>query len=63
MVGFFSGVTQAPITAFVIVLEMVDNHETILPLMATAFIAERCSKLICPTPLFHSLAQHFFRKY
>jgi H+/Cl- antiporter ClcA len=63
MVGYFSGVTQAPITAFVIVMEMVDNHEMILPLMATAFIAKLCSRLICPTPLFHTMAQNFIRKY
>lgn len=63
MVGYFSGVTQAPITAFVIVMEMVDNHEMILPLMATAFIAKLCSRLICPTPLFHAMAQNFIRKY
>jgi H+/Cl- antiporter ClcA len=63
MVGYFSGVTQAPITAFVIVMEMVDNHEMILPLMATAFIAKLCSRLICPTPLFHAMAQNFIRKH
>lgn len=62
MVAYFSGVTQAPITAFVIVMEMIDNHEMILPLMAAAFIAKLCSKLICPTPLFHTLAQRFLGK-
>lgn len=59
MVAYFSGVTQAPITAFVIVMEMTDNHEMILPLMAAAFIAKICSRLICPTPLFHTMAKNF----
>jgi H+/Cl- antiporter ClcA len=62
MVGYFSGVTQAPITAFVIVMEMTDNHEMILPLMATALIAKICSRLICPTPLFHTMAKNFLPK-
>ena len=62
MVAYFSGVTQAPITAFVIVIEMTDNHEMILPLMAAAFIAKLCSRLICPTPLFHTLAKNFLPK-
>ncbi len=62
MVGYFSGVTQAPITAFVIVMEMTNNHEMILPLMATAFIAKICSRLICPTPLFHTMANNFLPK-
>ena len=59
MVAYFAGVTQAPITAFVIVMEMTDNHDMLLPLMAAAFIAKLCSRLICPTPLFHTLAQNF----
>jgi len=59
MVAYFAGVTQAPITAFVIVIEMTDNHEMILPLMAAAFIAKLCSRLVCPKPLFHTLAKNF----
>lgn len=62
MVAYFSGVTQAPITAFVIVMEMTDNHEMLLPLMAAAFIAKICSRLVCPTPLFHTMAQNFAYK-
>lgn len=62
MVGYFAGVTQAPITAFVIVMEMTNNHEMILPLMATAFIAKICSRFICPTPLFHTMAKNFLPK-
>ena len=62
MVAYFAGVTQAPITAFVIVMEMTDNHEMLLPLMAAAFIAKICSRLICPTPLFHTMAQNFISK-
>jgi H+/Cl- antiporter ClcA len=59
MVAYFAGVTQAPITAFVIVMEMIDNHEMILPLMAAAFIAKLCSRLVCPTPLFHTMAKNY----
>ncbi len=59
MVGYFSGATQTPITAFVIVMEMTNNHEMILPLMAAAFIANACSRLICPSSLFHTLTSSF----
>ncbi|MGA7595730.1 MAG: chloride channel protein [Gallionella sp.] len=59
MVAYFAGVTQAPITAFVIVMEMIDNHEMVLPLMAAAFIAKACSRLICPTPIFHTMSENF----
>jgi H+/Cl- antiporter ClcA len=59
MVAYFAGVTQAPITAFVIVMEMIGNHEMVLPLMAASFIASACSKLVCPAPLYHTMAQNF----
>ena len=62
MVAYFAGVTQAPITAFVIVMEMTDNHEMILPLMAAALIAKFCSLIICPAPLFHSMAKRIADK-
>lgn len=62
MVAYFAGVTQAPITAFVIVMEMTANHEMILPLMAAAFIAKLCSRLVCQTPLYHTMAKSFIEK-
>lgn len=56
MVGFLAGATQAPITAFIIVMEMIGGHVMVLSLMATALIASMISKLISP-PLYHSLSQ------
>lgn len=55
MVGFLAAVTQAPITAFVIVMEMIDGHTMVLSLMAAALSASLISRLISP-PLYHSLA-------
>jgi H+/Cl- antiporter ClcA len=59
MVGYFSGVVQTPITAFVIVMEMTDNQALLLPLMATAFLAYLTSRLICPEPIYRELALNF----
>ena len=59
MVGYFTGVVQTPITAFVIVMEMTDNQELVLPLMATAFIAFVTSRLVCPDPIYRALALGF----
>jgi H+/Cl- antiporter ClcA len=59
MVAYFTGVVQTPITAFVIVMEMTDNHGLILPLMATAFIAKGVSSLVCPQPIYRALATYF----
>ncbi len=47
------------LTAFVIVMEMTDSHEMVLPLMATAFIAHVSSRLVCDRPLYKTLAQNF----
>jgi chloride channel protein, CIC family len=63
MVAYFAGVNQAPITAFVIVMEMIDNHEMVLPLMAASFIANACSRLVCPSPLYHTMAMNFIQHH
>jgi len=59
MVAYFAGVVQAPITAFVIVTEMTDNHHMVVPLMAAAVIATAVSRLIAPVGVYHALARNF----
>lgn len=59
MVAYFSGVVQTPITAFVIVMEMTDDHNMLLPLMAASFIAFGVSRIVCPVSLYQALAQKF----
>lgn len=56
MAGFLAAVTQAPLTAFIIVMEMVDGHALVLSLMATALVASGVSRLIS-APLYTSLAE------
>ncbi|MBW8896672.1 MAG: chloride channel protein, partial [Massilia sp.] len=56
MVGFLAAATQAPLTSFIIVMEMVDGHEMVLSLMACAMVARTISKVISP-PLYTVLAQ------
>ena len=59
MVAYFSGVVQAPITAFVIVTEMTNDHALIVPLMLASVIGFATSKLICPEGVYHALAHNF----
>ena len=59
MVSYFAGVVQAPITAFVIVSEMTDNHAMLVPLMAAALIAHATSRLICREGVYHALSKRF----
>jgi H+/Cl- antiporter ClcA len=62
MVAYFAGVVQAPITAFVIVTEMTENHAMVIPLMAAALIAYLASRLVCPEGIYHALAKGFLRQ-
>ena len=55
MVGFLAAVTQAPLTAFIIVMEMIDGHAMVLSLMACALIASLVSRLLGP-PVYGALA-------
>jgi H+/Cl- antiporter ClcA len=59
MVSYFAGVVQAPITAFVIVTEMTDNHAMVIPLMTSAIIAYAASRLVCPEGVYHALSKGF----
>ncbi len=56
MVSYFTGVVQAPITAFVIVTEMTNDHAMVVPLMAAALIAHGVSRLVCKEGVYHALA-------
>jgi H+/Cl- antiporter ClcA len=62
MVSYFAGVVQAPITAFVIVTEMTDNHAMVVPLMMAALIAHATSRLICEEGVYHALSKGFVEK-
>jgi H+/Cl- antiporter ClcA len=56
MAGFLAAVTQAPMTAFIIVMEMVDGHGLVLSLMACSMVASGVSRLVS-APLYPSLAE------
>ncbi|MDB5762017.1 MAG: chloride channel protein [Herminiimonas sp.] len=59
MAAYLSGVTRAPVTSFIIMMEMTDSHHMLLPLMSSSLIASGVSKLIGPTPLYQALAEKF----
>ncbi|CUA81575.1 H+/Cl-antiporter ClcA [Gulbenkiania indica] len=57
MVAFFAGMTRAPLTGFVIVMEMTDSSTMIIPLMATALIAANLSRFLTRRPLYEGQAR------
>ena len=56
MVGFLAAATQAPLTAFIIGMEMVGGHSMVLSLMACALVASMLSRIVSP-PLYPALAR------
>ena len=59
MVSYFAGVVQAPLTAFVIVIEMTRDSDMALPLLAASMIAYAFSRFVCPRPVYKALAKSF----
>ena len=59
MVSYLAGVVQAPITSFVIVSEMTNDHAMVIPLMAAALIANAASKFLAREGLYHALARNY----
>jgi H+/Cl- antiporter ClcA len=60
MAAYFVGVVRAPLTAVIILTETTASRGMILPLFATALIADAVSALVCPERLYHGLAKAFF---
>ena len=59
MVGYFTGVVRAPMTSVIIMMEMTADRTMILPLFATALIADTVSSKVCKHKLYHALSRQF----
>lgn len=57
MAGYFAGVVQAPMTAFVIILEMTGNHDNVIPLMCASMLGYGTARMISREPLYHALSR------
>lgn len=61
MAGYFAGVVQAPITAFVIILEMTADTQDVVPVMCAALLGYGAARLIQRESLYHGLAKAFLK--
>ncbi len=57
MAGYFAGVVQAPMTAFVIILEMTGNHDNVIPLMCSAMLGYGTARMLSREPLYHAMSR------
>jgi H+/Cl- antiporter ClcA len=63
MAAYLAGVTQAPLTAAVISLELTANHQMALPIMAACLLARAVSGLVCRVPVYKALADNLVAQY
>ncbi|HSE11650.1 MAG TPA: chloride channel protein [Rudaea sp.] len=61
MAAYLAGVTQAPLTSAVISMELTDNHDFVLPIMAACLLGRTFSSLVCKTPVYRAFAQRLVR--
>ncbi len=62
MVAYLAGLTQSPLTAFMVTMEITGSYELLLPMIAVSLIANFVSVLVCPTSFYHKLALRFEKK-
>jgi H+/Cl- antiporter ClcA len=62
MVAYFTGAFQLPLTAAVVVMEMTDRHDIIVPMLIAALSAHLVARVIMPEPLYHILIARSYEK-
>lgn len=59
MAAFLSGAIQAPITSFVIIYEMTDQHQMLLPIMLTSLLGYMVARVLRAKHLYQTLAAYY----
>jgi H+/Cl- antiporter ClcA len=63
MAGYLTGVTQSPLTATVITMEMTANQAMVIPILAVCLIARAASALFCKKPVYHAFSEQLEAEY
>jgi H+/Cl- antiporter ClcA len=62
MIGFLTGVTRTPFTAFILVLEMTDRHSAIFPMMLVALVAQWSAHLVDSSSFYEHVKERWLVK-
>ncbi|MXV37517.1 chloride channel protein [Flavobacteriaceae bacterium Ap0902] len=62
MVAFLSGITRAPFTSSIIVLEMTDRHSLLFYLIIAGMVGNQCSRWITKEALYSKLNKSYIRE-
>jgi len=63
MSAYLSGVTGAPLTSAVIAMELSDNQNMVIPIMAACLLARAAASLFCPTPVYKDFAERMVQDF
>lgn len=62
MVAFLTGVTRAPLTSFILVMEMSNSHDSIMYLILSSLVANSVSKLVLNNPFYEQMSHVYVEK-
>ncbi len=63
MAGYLAGVTQTPLTASVISMELTNNQGMVLPILAMCLLARAFSALVCKVPVYRAFTDHILEQH
>jgi H+/Cl- antiporter ClcA len=63
MSAYLAGVTGSPLTSAVIAMELTDNQDMVIPIMAACLLARAAASLFCPTPVYRDFAERMVRDF
>ncbi|WP_017460432.1 chloride channel protein [Dyella ginsengisoli] len=63
MSAYLSGVTGAPLTSAVIAMELTDNQDMVIPIMAACLLARAAASIFSPTPVYKDFAERMVQDF
>jgi H+/Cl- antiporter ClcA len=59
MIGFLTGLTRAPVTSFVLIMEMTDRHSAVFAMMLSAILAQIVARVIDSKSYYEKAAEDY----
>ena len=63
MSAYLAGVTGAPLTSAVIAMELTNNQDMVIPIMAACLLARAAASIFCPTPVYKDFAERMMQDF
>jgi H+/Cl- antiporter ClcA len=63
MSAYLSGVTGAPLTSAVIAMELTNNQDMVIPIMAACLLARGAASIFSPTPVYKDFAERMIQDF